>query len=59
MDALRGPGHDTVCRRSRVGLDTGEDVNSSRQSMICPQLSDPQFRHLVDAAWKLVEREKD
>lgn len=38
---------------------SGEDVNASRQSMICKQLELPQFRHLVDMAWRLVEREKD
>ena len=48
-----------LCRDYGMMEISGEDVNSSRQSMICPQLSDPQFRHLVDAAWKLVEREKD
>ena len=48
-----------LCRDYGMMEISGEDVNSSRQSMICPQLSDPQFRHLVDAAWQLVEREKD
>lgn len=48
-----------LCRNYGMMEISGEDVNSSRQSMICPQLSDPQFRHLVDAAWQLVEREKD
>ncbi len=48
-----------LCREYHMTEISGEDVNSSRQSMICPELSDPQFRHLVDAAWKLVEREKD
>ena len=48
-----------LCREYGMMEISGEDVNSSRQSMICPQLSAPQFRHLVDAAWKLVEREKD
>ena len=37
---------------------SGEDVNSSRQSMICPQLAKPEFKHLVDMAWTLVNREK-
>ena len=48
-----------LCRRYGMTEISGEDVNSSRQSMICPQLADPQFEHLVDMAWKLVEREKD
>lgn len=48
-----------LCREYGMTEISGEDVNSSRQSMICPQLADPQFSHLVDAAWKLVEREKE
>ncbi len=47
-----------LCRRYDMIEISGEDVNSSRQSMICKQLEDPQFRHLVDSTWKLVEREK-
>ena len=43
-----------LCRDYGMMDISGEDVNSSRQSMICPQLSDPQFRDLVDAAWQLV-----
>ena len=37
---------------------SGEDVNSSRQSMICDALLKPQCTHLVARAWELVEREK-
>ena len=37
---------------------SGEDVNSSRQSMICDALTKPQCSHLVSRAWELVEREK-
>ena len=37
---------------------SGEDINSSRQSFICKELEKPEFRHLVDAAWMLVNREK-
>ncbi len=48
-----------LCRDYDMIEISGEDVNSSRQSMICRQLEDPQFKHLVDATWKLVEREKD
>ncbi|MCC8139496.1 MAG: PHP domain-containing protein [Lachnospiraceae bacterium] len=47
-----------LCRKYGMTEISGEDVNSSRQSMICPQLEDPQFRHLVDATWKLIERER-
>lgn len=48
-----------LCREYGMTEISGEDVNSSRQSMICEQLKDPQFKHLVDAAWMLVDREKD
>ncbi|MCI8852933.1 MAG: PHP domain-containing protein [Lachnospiraceae bacterium] len=47
-----------LCRKYHMTEISGEDVNTSRQSMICPQLEKPQFTHLVDMAWKLVEREK-
>lgn len=48
-----------LCRQYGMTEISGEDVNSSRQSMICLQLEDPQFKHLVDATWKLIEREKE
>lgn len=48
----------TLCRKYGMTEISGEDVNSSRQSMICPQLAKPEFRHLVDMAWTLVNREK-
>lgn len=46
-----------LCKKYGMTQISGEDVNSSRQSMICKQLELPQFSHLVDMAWKLVERE--
>lgn len=48
-----------LCRKYKMTEISGEDVNSSRQSMICPQLAKPEFRHLVDMAWTLVKREKE
>ncbi|MBP3706750.1 MAG: PHP domain-containing protein [Clostridia bacterium] len=47
-----------LCQDYSMTEISGEDVNTSRQSMICKQLELPQFSHLVDMAWKLVEREK-
>lgn len=47
-----------LCRRYGMTEISGEDVNSSRQSMICSQLQEPEFQHLVAAAWKLIERER-
>lgn len=49
----------SLCRRYQMTEISGEDVNASRQSMVCPQLALPQFTHLVDMAWKLVERERN
>lgn len=37
---------------------SGEDINSPRQKFICPQLAMPEFRHLADATWALIERER-
>ena len=37
---------------------SGEDVNSPRQSFVCAQLQLPEFRHLTDATWALISREK-
>lgn len=37
---------------------SGVDINSSRQSMNCPELLQPTCRHLVDSAWALVAHEK-
>ena len=48
-----------LCRKYGMTEISGEDVNSSRQSMICPQLARPEFRHLVDKAWELVKRERE
>ncbi len=48
----------SLCRKLGMTEISGEDVNSSRQSMICPQLAKPEFKHLVDMAWTLVNREK-
>lgn len=47
-----------LCKKYGMAEISGEDVNSSRQSMICPALARPEFRHLVTKAWDLVEREK-
>lgn len=37
---------------------SGEDINSPRQEFICRQLANPAYRHLIDATWALIEREK-
>ena len=37
---------------------SGEDINQPRQSFICRQLKEPQYRHLIDTTWALVGHEK-
>lgn len=37
---------------------SGEDINSPRQKFICSQLALPEYSHLIDATWTLIEREK-
>jgi len=48
----------TMCRERGLTEISGEDINSPRQKFICEQLAQPQFAHLIDATWKLIEREK-
>lgn len=47
-----------LCRQFNMGEISGEDVNSPRQSFICPKLAEPGFHHLVDTAWDLIRREE-
>ena len=48
-----------LCRKHRLKQISGEDINQPSQSFICKQLAEPRFHHLVDAAWELVERERE
>ena len=54
LDRLMG-----LCDRFGLKQISGEDINSPSQSFICKPLADPKFAHLVDAAWELVNREKE
>jgi hypothetical protein len=36
---------------------SGEDINSSRQSFICPALERPEFAHLITSTWALIGHE--
>lgn len=36
---------------------SGEDINQPRQSLVCTQLKEQHFAHLIDAAWALVGHE--
>lgn len=44
----------------RLGLMeiSGVDINSSRQSFNCPEVLQPEFRHLIDSTWALIAHEK-
>ena len=48
-----------LCDKFDLKQISGEDINSPSQSFICKPLADPKFAHLVDAAWELVNREKE
>jgi len=37
---------------------SGVDINSPRQSFNCPELTRPEFAHLIDATWALIAHEK-
>ena len=47
-----------LCREHGLMEVSGVDINSSRQSFNCPILLEPDYRHLVDAAWALIAHEK-
>ena len=47
-----------LCQADGLMEISGVDINSSRQSFNCPILLEPEFRHLVDAAWALIAHEK-
>ena len=49
----------SLCGNHGLTQISGEDINSPRQSFICKQLAEPEFKHLVDAAWKMVNRETE
>lgn len=37
---------------------SGVDINSSRQSFRCPEVMQPEFRHLFESTWALIAHEK-
>ncbi len=47
-----------LCKDNGFMQISGEDVNSLGQSFICEKLGQPEYKHLVDAAWNLVKREE-
>ncbi len=46
-----------LCRRDGFFQISGEDINSPRQSFICPAYDKPEFAHLIKAAYTLIEYE--
>lgn len=47
-----------LCREGGFMQISGVDINSSRQTFNCPELQDPRFANLVEAAWALIGHEK-
>ena len=47
----------SLCRENGFFQISGEDINSPRQSFICPAYDDPKFAHLIKAAYTLIEYE--
>lgn len=46
-----------MCRRYSFFEISGEDINSPRQSFICPLLAQPDFHNLIDSTWALAGHE--
>ena len=46
-----------LCEAHGLFQISGEDINTSRQSFICPALAQPAFRHLNTATWALIGHE--
>ena len=46
-----------LCERYGFMEISGVDINQPRQSFNCPQLREPEFRHLDDATWAMVAHE--
>lgn len=44
----------SLCAKHGLMEISGVDINSSRQSFNCPEVLQPEFRHLVDTTWALV-----
>ena len=46
-----------LCEAHGLFQISGEDINTSRQSFLCPALAQPAFSHLNTAAWALIGHE--
>ncbi len=47
-----------LCARFGFMEISGVDINSPRQSFNCPELTRPEFAHLIDTTWALIAHEK-
>lgn len=47
------------CRENNLFEISGEDINSPRQSFICPALEKPAYSHLTKATYALIGHEKE
>ena len=47
-----------MCHNNGLFEISGEDINSPRQSFICPALADPAYAHLAKATYALIGHEK-
>ncbi|MGA2764381.1 MAG: PHP domain-containing protein [Spirochaetia bacterium] len=47
-----------LCARHGFMEISGVDINSPRQSFNCPELTRPEFAHLIDTTWALIAHEK-
>lgn len=54
LDRVRG-----LCDKYGFMQISGEDINSPRQSFICPQLEKPEFENLVKSTWELIRHERE
>lgn len=46
-----------LCRQYGFLEVSGEDINSPRQSFVCPALQRPEFQNLIDTTWALIGHE--
>ena len=46
-----------LCEKYQLFQICGEDINSPFQSFVCQALEDPEYKHLVTAAWALIGHE--
>lgn len=47
-----------LCGRHGLMEISGVDINSSRQVFTCPEIMQPEFRHLLGTTWALIAHEK-